>query len=72
MGAIRLIKVVMLMSVSDSMFSPREREAIILGVIVGITAFVMQTMLAESPLWLHGLVIILASSIISGIATFIK
>ncbi|MBO9347207.1 hypothetical protein QTO31_03900 [Chloroflexus sp. MS-CIW-1] len=54
------------------MFSPREREAIILGVIVGITAFAMQTMLAESPLWLHGLVIILASSIISGIATFIK
>jgi len=72
MGAIRLIKVVMLMSVSDSMFSPREREAIILGVIVGITAFAMQMMLAESPLWLHGLVIILASSIISGIATFIK
>lgn len=72
MGAIRLIKVVMLMSVSDRMFSPREREAIILGVIVGITAFAMQTMLAESPLWLHGLVIILASSIISGIATFIK
>jgi len=72
MGAIRLIKVVMLMSVSDSMFSPREREAIILSVIVGITAFAMQTMLAESPLWLHGLVIILASSIISGIATFIK
>ncbi len=72
MGAIRLIKVVMLMSVSDSMFSPREREAIILGVIVGITAFAMQTMLAESPLWLHGLAIILAGSIISGIATFIK
>jgi uncharacterized protein (DUF983 family) len=62
----------MLMSVSDSMFSPREREAIILGVIVGITAFAMQTMLAESSLWLHILAIILAGSIISGIATFIK
>ncbi len=54
------------------MFSSREREAMILGVIVGIAAFIIQTMLAESSLWLHILAIILAGSIISGIATFIK
>jgi len=54
------------------MFSSREREAIILGVIVGIAAFTIQTMLAENSLWLHILAIILVGSIISGIATFIK
>ncbi|GIV92542.1 MULTISPECIES: hypothetical protein [Chloroflexus] len=54
------------------MFSVLEREAIIIGVIVGIVATAISFLLAGSPLALHLIVITVAGGLICGLAMLIK
>ncbi|WP_322816937.1 hypothetical protein [Chloroflexus sp.] len=54
------------------MFSMLEREAIIIGVIVGIVAVAISFLLAGSPLALHLLVVTVAGGLICGLAMLIK
>ncbi|WP_322821562.1 hypothetical protein [Chloroflexus sp.] len=54
------------------MFSVLEREAIIIGVIVGTVAVAISFLLAGSPLWLHLLVIVLAGGLICGATMLIR
>ncbi|WP_448337366.1 hypothetical protein [Chloroflexus aurantiacus] len=54
------------------MFSVLEREAIIIGVIVGIAAAAISFLLAGSPLALHLLVVTVAGGLICGLAMLIK
>lgn len=54
------------------MFSVLEREAIIIGVIVGIVAATISFLLAGSPIALHLLVVTVAGGLICGLEMLIK
>ncbi len=51
------------------MLSKREREAIIVGSAVGVTAFVISVILVGQPLWINLLVVVVGGSALCGLAT---
>lgn len=54
------------------MLSQREREAIIIGSAIGVTATIIDVALARGPLWMHALAIVAAGSLLCGLATLFK
>lgn len=54
------------------MLSQREREAIIIGSAIGVTAIIIDVALASGPLWMHALAIVAAGSLLCGLATLFK
>ncbi len=55
-----------------AMLSQREREAIIIGSAIGLTATIIDVTLANGPLWMHALTIGVAGSLLCGLAILFK
>ncbi|MFN3372715.1 MAG: hypothetical protein ACK44M_03990 [Chloroflexus sp.] len=54
------------------MLSQREREAVIIGSAIGVTATIISVALAGEPLWMHALAVVEAGSLLCGLATLFK
>lgn len=54
------------------MLNQREREAMIIGSAIGLTAIIIDVALPAGPTWMHLLAIGLAGILLCGIATRFK